>query len=61
MGWLIMIGGLLMAAVVALFIDAWDRHARRKQYDDAAKLHAERVEHEAIGGDERTKLNWETR
>ena len=56
-----MIGGLLMAAVVALFIDAWDRHARRKQYDDAAKLHAERVEHEAIGGDERTKLNWETR
>jgi hypothetical protein len=31
MAWVIMIGGLLMAAVVAVFIDAWDRRARRKR------------------------------
>lgn len=52
MGWAIMIGGLLMAAVVAVFIDAWDRRARRKPYD-AARLHVERVEDEATGGDEK--------
>ena len=39
-----MIGGLVMAAVVAVFIDAWDRHVRPKRYDDAAKLRVERAE-----------------
>ena len=43
-GWLIMIGGLVMAAVVAVFIDGWDRHVRRKRHDEAAKLRVERAE-----------------
>jgi hypothetical protein len=34
MGWVIMIAGLFMAAVVAVFIDAWDRRTRRKRDDD---------------------------
>ena len=34
MGWVIMIAGLFMAAVVAVLIDAWDRRARRKRDDD---------------------------
>jgi hypothetical protein len=34
MGWAIMIAGLFMTAVVAVFIDAWDRRTRRKRDDD---------------------------
>ena len=34
MGWVIMIAGFFMAAVVAVFIDAWDRRTRRKRDDD---------------------------
>jgi hypothetical protein len=30
MGWVIMIAGLFAAAVLAVFIDAWDRRARQK-------------------------------
>jgi hypothetical protein len=33
MGWVIMIGGLFAAAVLAVFIDAWDRHARLERDD----------------------------
>jgi len=33
MGWVIMIGGLFTAAVLAVFIDAWDRRARQKRDD----------------------------
>ena len=34
MGWVIMIAGLFIAAVVAVFIDAWDQRTRRKSDDD---------------------------
>ena len=33
MGWVIMIGGLFVAAVLSVFIDAWDRRARQKHDD----------------------------